>query len=313
MRRASGLLVALRHDLRRTMETVYDRLVRGAVDIHCHVDVEFSLTHFRKAMPEWEWLPRAEAAGVRAVVLKSHLWPTAPTIPYIEQLYQGDVKVYGSITLNPTTGGLDPYALETAALLGARVVWLPTWGSRNDYGQGFGQIMKPAFEHFDDERLATMTLINEAGSLTEAAHEILRLAKEYDLVLSSGHGSADEVLALAEEARAIGFEKLVWGHPWSGPGMVPAELVRKAADLGALIEFCWFTVSPGRRNPADVVALIKELGASRVLLTSDFFGGNASSPSDLLRMFLGTLYDAGLSEDDVHKAVSENPARLIGL
>jgi hypothetical protein len=56
------------------METVYDRLVRDAVDLHCHIDVEFSQTLFRKAASEWEWLPEAEDAGMRAVVLKSHLF-----------------------------------------------------------------------------------------------------------------------------------------------------------------------------------------------------------------------------------------------
>ncbi len=58
--------------------TVYDEMLVGAADLHVHVDLEFSRTKFRKALPEWEWLPRAERAGMRAVLLKSHLWPRSP-------------------------------------------------------------------------------------------------------------------------------------------------------------------------------------------------------------------------------------------
>src|SRR5215210_3926310 len=95
--------------------TVYDELLQGAVDLHCHVDLEFSATRFRKALPEWEWLPRAEAAGMRAVVLKSHLWPSVSAAPFLAELYRGSVAVRTGVTLNPAVGGLDPWTVEAAA------------------------------------------------------------------------------------------------------------------------------------------------------------------------------------------------------
>ena len=54
----------------------YDDLLQDTIDLHCHVDLEFSETLFRKRGPEDEWLPAAERSGMRGVVLKSHLWPT---------------------------------------------------------------------------------------------------------------------------------------------------------------------------------------------------------------------------------------------
>lgn len=296
------------------METVYDRLVQGAVDLHCHIDVEFSTTLFRKVAPEWEWLPRAEQAGMTAVLLKSHLWPTVSALPFIKELYTGPVQVHGSITLNPLAGGLDPFAVEAAVHLGARAVFLPTWGSRNDFTRGgFGRRLDAAFEHFDGARLGTLSLVGEDGRLTEQAHEVLRLAQTYDVALSTGHSSPHEALAVATEANKLGYERLVFGHPLSNSVGSSAELVHKAAELGAFIEFCWPTVSPGRHDPADVVALIHAVGAARTVLTSDFFGGNNPVPSDLLRVFLGVLYDAGLSEEDVRLAASANPAALLGI
>jgi hypothetical protein len=60
--------------------SVYDELLHCAIDLHVHVDVELSLSAVRKREPEWLWLPKAEALGMRGVVLKSHWWPTAPAV-----------------------------------------------------------------------------------------------------------------------------------------------------------------------------------------------------------------------------------------
>lgn len=294
--------------------TVYDELLVDAVDLHCHVDLEFSATRFRKAMPEWEWLPRAEAAGMRAVVLKSHLWPSVSLSPFLAQVYTGTVEVATSVTLNPTSGGLDPWAVEAAVAMGAKMVFMPTWGSRNDCEcGGFHRRLAESFEHFDPARLSTLSVLDESGALVDGVQEILRLVLDHDVVLSTGHLSWRESLVLAQEARAVGFERLVFGHPLSGSVGAPREAIAEAAQLGAYIEVCWPTIAPGRRDPAEVVAVLREVGASRTVLTSDFFGGASSSPSDLLRMFLGALYDAGLSQAEIREGAATNPAALLGL
>lgn len=294
--------------------TVYDELLVDAVDLHCHVDLEFSTTKFRKALPEWEWLPRAEAAGVRAVVLKSHLWPSVSLSPFLAQVYSGPVEVATSVTLNPAVGGLDPWAVEAAVAMGAKMVFMPTWGSRNDHERGgFHRRLAETFEHFDPARLSTLSVLDGSGALVDGVQDILRLVLAHDVVLSTGHLSWRESLVLAREARALGFERLVFGHPMSGSVGAPVDAIREAAGLGAYIEVCWPTIAPGRRAPAEVVEVIRAIGASRTVLTSDFFGGAASSPSDLLRMFLGALYDAGLSRQDIRLGAATNPGALLGL
>ena len=52
--------------------SVYDEMIEGAIDVHCHIDFEFSAKE-RKREPEFLWLPKAEASGMRGVVLKSLL------------------------------------------------------------------------------------------------------------------------------------------------------------------------------------------------------------------------------------------------
>jgi hypothetical protein len=191
---------------------------------------------------------------------------------------------------------------------------MPTWGARNDHERhGFGRRLSAAFDQFDGGRLARLTVTGDDGRLNDQAHEILRLAKHYDVMLSTGHVSWQESLAIAHEANSIGFERLVFGHPLSGSVGAPADAAAEAAELGAFLEFCWPTIAPGRHDPAEVAKLIGEVGASRVVLTSDFFGGSNPSPSDLLRMHLGALFDAGLDADSIQTAAVKNPSQLVGL
>jgi hypothetical protein len=60
------------------------------------------------------------------------------------------------------------------------------------------------------------------------------------------------------------------------------------------------------------VRIVHDIGASRFVFTSDFFSGSNPSPSDLLRMLLGVLYDAGLSQEEIRLAAAVNPAALLG-
>jgi hypothetical protein len=298
----------------RAPRTVYDEMLVGASDLHVHVDLEFSRQKFRKALPEWEWLHRAEQAGMRAVLLKSHLWPSVTTATALEQLYRGGVHVATSITLNPMVGGVDPWAVEAAADMGATAVFMPTWGSASDRAHGgFHKRLAESFEHFDPARLSVTSIVGDDGALVGPAHEVLRLAHERGMLLSTGHIGWRESLALAQEADRLGFERLVMAHPLSVSVDAPHDAVHEIVRLGAYAEFCWPTVSPGRRSPVEVIRLIREIGAERTILTSDYFGGAGPSPSDLLRMLTGVLYDNGLSVEEIRTAAVTNPAFLLGL
>src|SRR3982751_2895351 len=76
--------------------TLYDDMIEGVIDIHCHIDFEFSAKE-RKREPEFLWLPKAEAMGVRGVVLKSHWWPTVNVAPYILAAVQTKVELWSSV------------------------------------------------------------------------------------------------------------------------------------------------------------------------------------------------------------------------
>ena len=93
--------------------TIYDEFMQDAIDVHCHIDFEFSAKE-RKREPEFQWLPKAEIMGMRGVVLKSHWWPTVNVVPYILSSVQTKVALWSSVALNITAGGPNPCVVEAS-------------------------------------------------------------------------------------------------------------------------------------------------------------------------------------------------------
>ena len=293
---------------------VYDEFLDGAIDLHCHIDLEFSEQVFRKREPEWEWLPKAARLGVRGVVLKSHWWPTTAAVAYLRALGEHAMDLYASITLNPVAGGPELWAVEAAAAMGARVVFLPTWGAQNDLAhEGFHARLPSVYRTFDPGRIQGACFIDATGRLTTAARELLRYCQERDLTLATGHIAWQESLAFAEEARAIRYERLIFTHPLAGFIKAPLEATRRAAELGAWVELCWTNVAPGRLDPAAAVRWIREVGLDHVVVSTDYFRAATPNPPELFRFLLGTLYEAGLSAEEIRRVSAINPALALGL
>ncbi|HZR98958.1 MAG TPA: DUF6282 family protein [Chloroflexota bacterium] len=295
---------------------LYEEFLADAIDLHCHIDLEFATGAFRKREPEWEWLPKAEALGMRGILLKSHWWPTAVATPYIRELYRGPVEPFSSVVLNPVVGGTELWAVESAAALGARMVFLPTWGSCHDL-RVQGHIIRNVFPHvyetFHPEQIAGTSFLDDQGRLTARGCELVAYCDEHDLTLGTGHVSWQESLAVIEEAHARGYGRVVFTHPLSGGIETPLEAAQRAASLGAWIEICWTNVAPGRMDPVDVVNWIKAVGVEQVVVSTDYFRTAQPSPPELFRLLLGTLYDAGLTAAEIRTVAALNPARALGL
>ena len=294
--------------------SIYEDFLVDAIDLHCHIDLELSRQAFRKREPEWEWLPKAAALGMRGVVLKSHWWPTAVAVPYLERLYDGPVTLWSSIVLNPVVGGPELWGVEAAAALGARLVWLPTWGSCHDLeGEGFHSRIAQALRTFDPAQIVGSRFLDAAGGLTDRGRELLQYCHAHDLTLATGHVSWQESLTFIEEAARLGFRRLIFTHPLAAVVEAPLEVARRAAELGAWVELCWTNVQPGRLDPAAAVRWIQAVGVEQVVVSTDYFRAAQPPPPELFRLLLGTLYDAGLSAADVRRVAAVNPARALGL
>lgn len=293
--------------------TIYDELVHETIDLHVHIDLEFSDTYLRKREPEWEWLPKAEAAGMRGALLKSHWWPTAVALPYIQQLYHGPTTLWSSVVLNPVVGGAELWAAEAAAAMGARVVFLPTWGSCHDVENPGGfifQHLKRAYSTFDPAQVQGIQFLDENGKLNARGHELLEFCHASDLSLATGHVNWQESMAFIEEAYRRGYERLIFTHPLVH---TPLDALRQAAEWGAWIEICWTNIQPGRMDPTKCVQLMRDVGLDHMFASTDYFRPTQPNPPELFRYMLGTLYDAGLTREDVRQVAATNPARALGV
>jgi hypothetical protein len=292
-----------------------DKLVSGAIDIHCHAYPEVSF-EVRRTLQDWETIEIARDEGMRAIVLKSHLWPTVDRAHYLRHMVPG-IEVFGSISLNPSSGGLSPWAVESALMQGAKIIWMPTWSSVHDWTHGlFSGWMKGWLSLLREQGLKEpLSILDSKGGLRNEVRTILTLAKEYKACISTGHIAIDESLTLAQVAGKVGFTKLVFGHPLSRVVNANMDQIREMANQGAYIELCALNVflSSARDTLLDMVDVIDQVGPERCILSTDSFYDWVPSPPHFLRMFVGHLMLFGVSEENLRTMVQHNPAQLLDL
>src|ERR1700758_1706184 len=96
------------------------RLMRGAVDLHYHVDPGYGA---------YENLAQAKAAGVRALLLKNHYEPTGAIVMLLRSQFPG-IELYSGFVFNRSNGGVNVAGVEYMASIPGqpkpgKIVWLP--------------------------------------------------------------------------------------------------------------------------------------------------------------------------------------------
>ena len=94
------------------------RLVRGAYDLHVHVEPDV----MRRRITDLQLARRCWDVGLAGFALKSHYVPTAERAAVLNEALGGEVRVLGALTLNASVGGMNPIAVEIAAREGARIL-----------------------------------------------------------------------------------------------------------------------------------------------------------------------------------------------
>ena len=258
----------------------YDEFLQDAIDLHVHIDLEFSLNAIRKREPEWVWLPKAEAMGMRGVVLKSHWWPTANVVPYILASAQTNVALWSSVALNITAGGPNPCIIEACAALGGKMVFLPTWSARNDVERkGFSARFKSYYNNHARLENPNYYFLNERGKLIPLGHEIIECCRAHDLTLGMGHISWQESLAFIEAAKDLNFShRIVVNHVQSHIIAMPVDAMKRAGEMGAYLEACANALAPGRMDSFELVQQFRQIGLHQVVLDSSFLEKSKGPP-----------------------------------
>lgn len=172
----------------------------GMTDLHVHASPSLLPRHGNDAVTA----AAERQVGFATVVLKAH---EGSTVERAAALGEG---VYGGIVLNSPVGGANPDAVEVAARLGGRIVWMPTVSAPNHKR---GASSPELSVHRGFELRAVEVVDDDAGGLLPAWHDVLDVVAAHDLLLASGHLSADETVLLFTEARRRGVQRLMVNHP----------------------------------------------------------------------------------------------------
>lgn len=276
----------------------------GAIDLHVHSAPDV----YPRSLDDLEVARVAQAAGMRAILLKSHHTLTADRAALVDG--QVDITVRGGLALNLSVGGLNPVAVETAIAFGARQIWMPTIHSR----QSFRAATAAMFVKEARKGHAGLVAFDEDGNPVAGLCSVLELIRDAGIVLGTGHLAVGESLALLRLAREMGLERLLVTHPMMSFTRFSLEQMRRAIELGAYLEFDALACRPewAESVPASATAsAIIELGADRCVLASD--GGQAANPSapEMLLAFARALVEAGVPRDSLRPMMCDNPAFLL--
>jgi hypothetical protein len=277
-----------------------ESLVKGAIDMHVHHAPD---AHIRRRVDALQAAIQAEEAGMRAIVLKNHDYPTAPLATMVNQHVQ-NLTVFGSLCLDFEIGGLNPAAVKTSALLGAKVLWMPTFSSANDREKlGLGG--------------EGIRIMDQKGKILSVVGDILDIVKKHDMVLATGHVSVAESFALVDEARERGIAKIVVTHPLEQRvgATLSIEEQQQMAAKGAFIEHCFLCTMPlgDRLDPNSIVRAVRAVGSEHCILTTDLGQDWNPPPAEGMRMMIGTLLRCKLSIEEIEIMIKTNPAKLLGL
>jgi hypothetical protein len=277
-----------------------EELIQGSIDMHVHHAPDANM---KRSVDALQAAIQAEEAGMRAIVLKNHNYPTAPLAQIVSQSVR-NVTVVGSLCLNFAIGGLNPSAVEISALLGAKVVWMPTSSAASEREK----------HGFSGEGIK---IVDEKGKILPVVQDILDIIKSHDIVLATGHVSTAEIFALVDEARQKGLTKIVITHPLEkrfGANLNIDEQ-RQLAEKGAFIEHCFVSTIPlgERLDPKEIAAAVKAVGAEHCLLTTDLGQEVNPPPAEGMRMMAAVLPRYGLSMEEMELMIKVNPANLLGL
>lgn len=279
-------------------------LPKGNIDLHVHSYPDIR----ERAYTDFELMDAGIKAGARAIVIKSHHGTTMNRAYLINEHNKivnkgnNNFEMIGSITLNYAIGGLNPIAVETGLKMGARVVWLPTIHAKNH------------MKKFD--KVGGITCIND-GEVVPELVKILKLIKEYDVILGTGHLSPEEIFIVVKKAKEIGIDKIVITHPefWI-VGMTHEDQIKIVKEYNVYLERCYAQPMGGgvyKSNLQDNLDIIKKVGYKNIIVDTD--GGQVENPNweVAFNEYATYLIENGITKDELEIMTVKNAGKLLGI
>lgn len=289
-----------------------DKLLVGAVDLHCHSGP----AAMPRILDHHEAMMECAAARFRALVYKDHFYLGTPHAILLEKLFPDTgVRLFSGIALNNAVGGINPHAVDHAASIGAKIVWMPTLSAENHIAQASGQAK--TFPKTSGKMLDPIPLsaLDASGKVSDPTKQVLDLVARADIILAGGHLPASELHIVFEEARRRGVKKMIVNHPTYVVGCSDED-IRQLVALGVYMEhsICMFVEGRSKKyGPDKLKHLIRTAGVDRTLLCSDLGLTGSPRPVDGYRAIVEILLDLQMPEGDIRKLIGSNAAELLNL
>ncbi len=292
----------------RVAEKWAKELMKGAIDFHIHTGPDI----YPRLVNDVEVARQAKRAGMRAVLIKSHATITADRAQ-IAQSVTG-FPVFGGVALNWHVGGLNKYAVECAAKLGAKQVWMPTTHAAN-YLKYVDHV--PMFAKAMPKDIKGISIFQGDGALLPEIAPILEVIAKNNMILATGHLSPAEGIALIREAKKAGVTRTVVTHPIASFVNYSVDQMREALEAGATyLEHVFNDCTPqvaDALSPSALADAIKAIGPDYCIMSTDSGQVVNPPPAKVMTRYIQEMLDYGFSETEIRKMTAANPARILGL
>lgn len=287
-------------------------LLVGAVDLHCHSGP----AAMPRILDHHEALLEAAEAKFRALLYKDHFYLGVSHSVILEKLVPDTgVQLFSGIALNNASGGINPHAVDHAANIGAKIVWLPTLSAANHLEQadGAGKIFPKTAKKMLDP--IPLTAVDANGNLTDETKAVLDVVAEKDIILAGGHLPAAELIKIYEEGGKRGVKRMLVNHPTFIVNCTDDDM-RTLIELGAYLEHSIGMFIPGKGlifTPEDLMHYIELAGADHTVLSSDLGLQGSPRPVEGFRLIVNMLLDLQIPKADIRKMIGDNAAWLLDL
>tara|TARA_R110002096_G_scaffold309403_1_gene503900 strand:- start:22665 stop:23627 length:963 start_codon:yes stop_codon:yes gene_type:complete len=297
-------------------DAVLSEILEGAIDLHCHSGPSV----MPRCIDHIEVMKEGAAANMKAILIKDHYYSATPLTELLMNHFQElGVQMLSGVPLNNSTGGINRFAVDHGIKLGAKLVWMPTFSSRNHIAHHKSdKDFEKKFPTTKEKMLAPVELsvLDDSGVLLDDVKFILDMIAEADIVLSGGHLHITEIFPLFEEAKKRGVKKLLVNHPSYLIDATEAEM-GDLVTMGAYLEHSMCMFVPGSKfhfyTPENLDALIKAGTVERTILGSDLGQMGNPTPVEGFKNVIATCLDLDYSHINIKKMISGNAADLLGL
>jgi hypothetical protein len=290
-------------------------IIKNAVDFHVHASPDVA----PRIQDMIEVAEDAKRYHMKAIVFKDHYTMTADRSYFVNKIVP-EVKCIGTIALNYGVGGFNPVAVEAAAKMGAKCVFMPSidsaWTIHQVCVEKRAKWLEPLLRIKNPkEGLSVLKGGLEGTEILPEVKEVLSVIKQYNLVLDILHISPKERKLLVDEAKKHGIEKIVLTHPNCSIGFADINEQKELASRGVFMAYAFLPCLPlfDRQSPEVIAEMIKAIGPEKSLLCTDLGQIVNPPPVEGYRLFILQLLACGVPKDWLETMAQKTPAKILDL